>query len=411
MPSEDSPLPQPAGNSAKATDPAQEPGPADARPDGESASSLAMLRARVRRIWRNALWKRTTTLGLDLGATGLRAVEVSRQGDRIRVHGWGAVEFDEEVEDWSRVNALDIAQKIRDMVRQRGLGGPWVAHTVGGQAVAPQYFNFPKIAEGSLDDAVRIEVEAGLPFRVEEALVGYIAFPVRTGPDGKPRTHGVAFAADGTVVESRLNVLRKAELEPFCVEPDATACANALLATMDRPPRGPGSTAILNVGHRYSSLALFDGDGTLLARDVPWGGVHVTRVLAERLDLDPKEAERLKRAHWQEGPSAAGDLADHVDDLLRTSAQELVERVRDTLRYWSGERLAADLTRLFVTGGGSQIRGLPEALGEGLGVPVQRWAPPLGDDKDPDRDWTSQRYRMTVAFGAALRRFSPGGKP
>ncbi len=350
-------------------------------------------------------WQNKTTLGVDFGATGVRVVEVSRQGGRPNVQRWGAVDFEEEVEDWSRVNAVQIARSIRDVVKGKGMGGPWVAHSVGGQAVAPQYFNFPKITTEDLDEAVRIEIEAGLPFRLDEALVGHILFPEQESGDGKPRTHGVAFAADGAFVESRLNVIRKAELEPFCVEPDATACANALLATTDLSAEA-GSMAILNVGHRYSSLALFNGDGTLLVRDVPWGGVHVTRSIAEHLDVEPEEAERLKRVHWQEGPEAAGKLTASMPEVLQSRAHELVDRVRDTLRYWSGERLVAELDRLFITGGGSQVRGLPELLSDGLNVPVKRWAPPMENGNKPAEDWPSQQYRMTVAFGAALRSFS-----
>ena len=79
------------------------------------------------------------------------------------------------------------------------------------------------------------------------------------------------------------------------------------------------------------------------------------------------------------------------------------------------EQLASSLEHVFITGGGSQVRGLPEFLADALAVPVERWSPVLdsesrtanaesGDRESETRtpEWT---YRMSVAFGLALRRF------
>ena len=101
-----------------------------------------------------------------------------------------------------------------------------------------------------------------------------------------------------------MDILREARLEPFCIETDATACCNAFLATHGLKNAGAGTTALVNIGHQRSNLAVLNSEGTLLIRDVPWGGVHFTKALGELMSAPVEEAETAKRADWEADASA-----------------------------------------------------------------------------------------------------------
>lgn len=346
-----------------------------------------------------------STIGLDLGATGARAVEVTWRGNRPVVERWATVDFPAPVTDWRTADSADLTRAIGDITVRKGMRGRWVAHSVSGDAVAPQYFNFPQLMPEDIPEAVRIEAEAALPFKADDAMISYILFPDQRLAANKVRTHGLAIAAEGKAVESRLTPIRAAGLETFCLETDATACTNAYIAT-HADAKEEGTTAILNIGHRYSNLAILGPERVLMVRDLPWAGEHVTLAVGKLLNVPLTEAEMLKRKHWEVGPTGAGALGDRMVEVLRKGASEFVGRLHDTVHYWSSERLVPTLTKLLLTGGGSQVRGLPEFFAEDLQVPVERWAPfgtacaaGVGDVKTWDN-------RMTVAFGLALREFS-----
>jgi type IV pilus assembly protein PilM len=341
-----------------------------------------------------------TTLGLDLGATGIRGVELVSRAGRPALDRWAASDFPAEVADWRNIDAQQMAQTLRALTVERGFRSTWVAHAVSGESVAPQYFNFPQLMREDVAEAVRIEVETALPFRVEDALVSYVLFPDQKAAGGKVRTHGLAIAADGALVESRLAAIRLANFEPFCVETDSTACANAFLST--RSLAQGGTTAILNIGQRHTNLALLGGEGTLLVRDLPWAGASVTQAVADQLKVNPIEAEKVKRQDWAEGRT--GPLSARRQELLEGNARDFAVRLRDTIEYWVSERLVPALGRVYITGGGSQVHGLPEFLAAVLAVPVERWSPleDIGAASEELKPWT---YRMTVAFGLALRKF------
>lgn len=345
------------------------------------------------------------SVGVDLGATGLRAVEVEWRDGRPALSRWAAMEFDTPVLDWAACNDRDLGRRIAAALRARGLRGHWAAHAVSGEAVVPQYFNFPQLMPEDVAEAVRLEVETALPFRADDALVSYILFPEQRGAANKVRTHGMAIAADGAFVNRRMQLLRQAGLEPFSVETESTACANAFLMTHERAPEG--TTAVLNVGHRFSNLALLGAEGTLLVRDVAWAGEQMTLAIGEALGMDVTAAEQEKRKHWKGGPEAAPTLGDRLPEILHTAADRFVMRLRDTIDYWVAERLVPGLGQMFITGGGSQVHWFPEFLSEALGVPVQRWNPVQGNERAECSGW---EHRLSVAYGLALRSFVPRTK-
>lgn len=95
-----------------------------------------------------------------------------------------------------------------------------------------------------------------------------------------------------------------------------------------------------------------------------------------------------------------------MDEALESGMKEFVGRLRGTIEFWVSERLATSLGRMFVTGGGSQVRGLPEYLSNALAAPVERWSPLRENNAvDKSTDLKPWNYRMSVAFGLALRQF------
>lgn len=366
-----------------------------------------------------------TTLGLDLGSTGLRVVELDWSNNRPVIQRYATMDFASPVLDWRRMDANEIGGKIRAALQKNGIRSRWAAHSVCGDAVAPQYFNFPQLLPEDVDEAVRMEVEASLPFPAEGALVSHLLFPEQRLAPGKVRTHGLAITAEGDYAEARLLAMRQAGLETFYLETDSTACANAyivsalskgrlssaMLSAMDGDTPMDNlseqeAIAILNIGHRYTNVAVFGPGRTLLVRDMPWGGDQVTKAIASELSMSEEEAEREKRRQWEKGASASAQLQKALPELLANCAADCISRLRDTIQYWIGERLVPRLSRIELTGGGCQVHGLKEVLQDAFDVPVEHWMPALDFAGEQSEAMRPEAARLTVAFGLALRELS-----
>ena len=173
----------------------------------------------------------------------------------------------------------------------------------------------------------------------------------------------------------------------------ATPYAAGLSALVE--DEGEMGAACIDMGGGTTSLAVFQNGSMVHAASVPVGGLHVTQDLARGLSTGLEHAERLKVMHGSALPvpvddqdmvniaSITGDVAEAqqqipravMNRIVRARVEETLEMIRDCLAK-SGLGNAVG-KRIVLTGGASQMAGLPEAARRILGRSV-RIGRPLG---------------------------------
>ena len=135
--------------------------------------------------------------------------------------------------------------------------------------------------------------------------------------------------------------------------------------------------AVVDFGGGTTTIGVFSGGRLIHVDAVAVGGIHVSRDIARGLNVSMTDAERLKTLYGAciASPSddresisihRLGDDMDHPSHLpksevlriIRPRVEEILELVRDRLRN-SGHAAQAG-RRMVMTGGASQLTGLPE---------------------------------------------------
>lgn len=152
--------------------------------------------------------------------------------------------------------------------------------------------------------------------------------------------------------------------------------------------------ACIDIGGGTTSISIFADGKFVHADSIPVGGNHVTLDLARGLSTRLEDAERLKVMHGSALPESGddrdlvsvqpigdeGDVAMQVPRaamtrIIRARVEEILEIARDRLNA-SGHGNTVG-KRVILTGGASQLGGLPEAARRMLGRNV-RIGRPLG---------------------------------
>ena len=199
-------------------------------------------------------------------------------------------------------------------------------------------------------------------------------------------------------------------LEPF-------AAAEACL-TQDERELG---ACLLDIGGGTTEMIAYSGGVVRHTAAVPVGGDHFTNDLAVGLRTPIPEAEKIKREHAQANRDAlaedfsieiasVGDrpprtvFARMLADIVGPRAQELLMLIRDEIRRGGVDsQIPAGVV---LTGGGSQLRGLPELAEKFFNLPV-RIAVPRGL-AEMSEEVSRPEYSTAVGlvlYGARTRRF------
>lgn len=178
----------------------------------------------------------------------------------------------------------------------------------------------------------------------------------------------------------------------------AAPYASALASLVD--DEAEIGTTVIDFGGGTTSVAVFAGGHFVHVDAVALGGNHVTMDVARGLSIRLDDAERLKTLYgsviaglFDDGGTIAitpiGEDASlattHVSRaelfrIVRPRVEETLELVRDRLRKCGW---AVEARRIVITGGASQLTGLPELARTILGRPV-RMGRPLGARGLPD---------------------------
>lgn len=173
----------------------------------------------------------------------------------------------------------------------------------------------------------------------------------------------------------------------------ATPYASGLAALVnDEAEMG---AACIDIGGGTATISVFSGGKFVYADAIPIGGNHITLDLARGLSTPLEAAERLKAMHGSALPSASDDrdiisvVSIGEDDsdvpqqiprstvtrIIRARSEEILEMMRDRLNASGLGQVVGK--RVVLTGGTSQLAGLPEVARRVLGRNV-RVGRPLG---------------------------------
>ena len=307
-------------------------------------------------------------IGLDIGSTAVRAVELMFSGGP----GKGAatlVRYAElplppgAVQDAEVAEPETVASILRELWKVGRFSTRDVIIGVGNPRVVVRDLDLPWMPMAQLRAALPFQVQELLPMPVEDALLDY--YPTGESETGTGRTlHGVLVAATRQTVRSNVMAVESAGLRPQMVDLNAFA----LLRSLARGELADQVVAIVDVGARVTNVIVAARGVPRFARTLPSGGQDVTDAVAGHLSIAALEAEKLKREIGI-GFAVPAELSAGANAISEVT-RGLVEAVRNTFVYYQGNNPGAGIDVVLLTGGGGHLPGLGQYLSTASRLPV-----------------------------------------
>lgn len=355
--------------------------------------------------------KRVSPIGLDVGATGVRAAQVAREGNRLVVRAAAAFSYRPGAAPAS-VSEEARRELIRRVMSQGAFQGRSIITMPRADALSFHPVRLPE----SLLAAAGPDVHQALVFEVQRSSdTESGSLVARHWPTPDTPAHpenALAVAAAERDVHVALDDARSAKLECLCVDSYATALSRFVAATS--PPDLNRIVGVLDVGSSQSRLALLVDDCPVLVRRAGSGACDWTRRISESLGIGIEAAETQKRACGIDAPTPGRRKTDApgVDPLagvlhraLRDELTDLIEEIKRSFEYVISCHPGRELGGLVLAGRGARTPGLVDCLGRELGIEVRSASQHAA--LAPDRfacggAWARQMETIAVAVGLAL---------
>jgi type IV pilus assembly protein PilM len=346
--------------------------------------------------------KTKSVVGLDIGSSAVKAVELKPAGKGFRIAAFGLEPVPPDaIVDGAIIDAGAVADAIRRVFAQNtAFKTKDVCASLSGNAVIVKKITLPVMTESELAESIYWEAEQYIPFDIQDVNLDYQILDPGTGPESRGSMEVLLVAAKKEKIGDYTSVIAQAGRTPVIVDVDAFALQNAFEVNYGLDARRV--VVLLNAGASAINVNILQGDQSIFTRDISMGGNAYTEAVQKELDLPFEAAEQLKK-----GIPVDGATFEEAQPVLRAVTENVLLEIQKTFDFFKATASSNDIDRIMLSGGASRVDGFREMLQERFNAPVEEFDPFRAVAWDARKIGTpaaDHAATAAVAVGLALRK-------
>lgn len=296
-------------------------------------------------------------LGVDIGTSSIKIVELGQEGGRHKLLNYGFYELhgaggrSDSARTVMELADEEIANAIREVVKNAGMKTRDAIASVSSFSTFATAIELPYTTEEELAKSVPLEARKYVPVPLDQVVLDWSIIGPVDAPAGTALQTGTtvevflaAVPKDETARYQR--IMKAAGLNLVALELENSSLVRAVLGN-DLSP-----TAILSVGGRSTAIVIVSRGYERLAHNYEIGGYEMTKAVAEALQINSEQAEGLKRKYG---------LIDTPENKARAAMLSLVDMmIFETRKTMESYERAKNIRigRVVIIGGLANMPGL-----------------------------------------------------
>jgi type IV pilus assembly protein PilM len=348
------------------------------------------------------LGKAKAVVGLDIGSSAVKAVELKPSGKGFKVTAFATEPVPpDSIVDGAIIDGTAVSDAIRRLFENKAFKTKEVAASLSGNAVIVKKISLPVMTEAELAESIYWEAEQYIPFDIQDVNLDYQILDAGKGADSKGTMDVLLVAAKKEKIADYMGVIAQAGRTAVVVDVDAFALQNAYEVNYGLEPQSV--VVLLNAGASAININILAGEQSVFTRDISGGGNAYTEAVQKELNLSFESAELLKKGEGVDGASF-----DDVRPVLHAMTENVLLEIQKTFDFFKATASSERIDRIVLSGGASRVDGFAQSLEERFGAPVEMFDPFRKIAFAPTRHGVSDPALIAptaaVAVGLALRR-------
>jgi len=345
--------------------------------------------------------KSKSVLGVDLGSSSLKIVQLRREGDTAVLETYGELSLGPyaggEVGQATNLPAEKIAETLKDLLRESSVTTTDAGVSIPFSRSLLSFVELPRRDDPEEQKTV-IELEARkyIPVPVSEVQLDWfiVPEPISEGAPVSQKVKVLIVAVHNDQLSLLQNVMTSSGLITSFYEIEIFSTVRSVVDEPVLP------VLVLDIGASATKVYIVEHGVVALSHNIPQGGQDVTRTIAAAHGYKVSKAESLKKEHGFADGSGAYD---------RQSIELVFSRIfQETKRVLTQFEAAHQktITNIILTGGGGVTRELAAYAKAFFSVDV-KLADPFGKVEAPAfmRPVLAEiGPEFAVAVGLALRK-------
>lgn len=309
------------------------------------------------------IYKNKSVIGLDIGSSSIKAVQLKKQNNLVRLIGYGSIETPKDVVTEGVItDPKKLSEIIKKLISDPKMGkftAVRAASSLPETKIFTRIINLPDLSKRELDEAVMWEVDQYIPTPVNELYVDWqIVGELETKKEKNIEV--MIVAAPRKIVDSYLETFNILGLELFSLEMGLGSVSRAMVSNKEKDEK----IVIVDIGGDSTSIAIYD-QTLRVTGSIPIGGSAFLNSLAGK----DSNTESLIQKCEKGDQKSCKIVNEAVDETLGSIPDEVTKLIK----YYSDlkDKEKNNVSRALICGGGASIPGLASALEKKIGIPVE----------------------------------------
>jgi len=338
-----------------------------------------------------------SSLGIDVGTSSLKLVELATWGERVRLKNYGELQsafmYDKPFRSFEKNSLLlsskDIARAIRGIIEESKIQTKKATFSIPDFSSFFTNFELPPMNKEELNSAIRFEARKYVPIPLAEVTFDWQIVGEKFSQD-KP-TRILLVAVPNETVNQYQEIARLAELELLALEVEVFAFLRAALRDDKKP------SVLLDIGAQSTSISIAENGTLRTSQSLDIGGNLFTEQISKALSIPYEEAKQYKN---KKGIRSSSQIRDVLLPLFDTVLTE-IKRLGEEYKRRSGK----EIEQVILGGGSASLPGFVEYFAEQLGKKTEIIHPFQNIFYPPVLEHTVKKLgpSYAIAIGAALR--------
>lgn len=343
--------------------------------------------------------KKKDLIGVDIGSTSIKLVKLKGSKGSYELEAVGIAPLPSEaIVDNSLMDSSAIVDALKTLVASLDITRVKdVSSSVSGNSVIIRKITLPATSVEELEHEIQWEAEQYIPFDINDVNIDFqMLEPDEADPS---RMFVLLVASKKDIINDYESVFTEAGLKLMLVDVDVFAVQNAFEMNYDIEP--DEVYALVNIGANMMNLNVVKAGVSLFTRDVQVGGAMYCEEIQKKLGVGTEDAEKAKI-------SVTVDSSESLLDSINRVNATLSMEIRRSLDFYNSNAVEGRISKVLLSGGGSKVLDLVDAVAGKLGLPVEVLNPFARVKFDPKK--FEQEFldeiapQMAVAVGLASRR-------
>lgn len=313
-------------------------------------------------------FKQNIFLGIDIGTTSIKLVELQKTKQRIELTNYGILEkygHLERINDAIQTNSFKLLEESTALLLRQLIEKSKTKNRKTYMAL-PSFSGFisiielPEMSNKELAKAVNFQAGQYIPMPLQETTLDW---QIIERVNNKVIILLMAVPTD--IVKRYVQSAELAKINLKGLELETVAIAR-LLGKKEK-----GVVAFVDIGGRSTSINIMENGTLRTSHNVDTAGGDFTQVISSGLGINPLRAEELKRSYGlniqSRGEIKITNLLMPLLDVIKRETEKAINN------YFLRTKKKAE--KVILTGGGANLQGLEDYYSKQLALPVIKGDP------------------------------------